>query len=119
MSFEWTDESRADVVERYNKAEPTADNSMEIVNQIAEDIGATPNGVRLILIKADAYIKKEPTSSSSSSGSSGGSKRVSKDEAHGSLREAMEAKNLEIDDDIITKLTGKAAVYFAAQFNAI
>ena len=115
---DWTDELRAEVVKKYTDAEPTAENSMDIVSEIAEEIGATPNGVRMILMKADVYVKKEPTKSSSSSASSG-SKRVSKADAQKELIAAMEAKSLEVDMDIIDKLTGKAAQYFAAQFAAI
>lgn len=116
--FEWNDENRAEVVKRYKDGEPTAENSMDIVNEIAEDLGATPNGVRMILIKDGSYVKKEPTSTSASGGSTG-SKRVSKADAQAALVEAMEAKNLEIDSAIIDKLTGKAATYFAAQFAAL
>ena len=119
MSFEWNDELRADVVKTYTEKEPTAENSMDIVNEIAEDIGATANGVRMVLIKANAYVKKDPATSSSSKSSGGGSKRVSKEEAHAGLRTAMEEKNLEVDEDIISKLTGKAAVYFTEQLNSI
>ena len=116
MSFEWNDENRADVIERYQKAEPTEENSMDIVNEIAEEIGATPNGVRMILSKAEVYVKKTPSSTSASSSSSeGGSKRVSKADAQARLVAALEAKNAEVDSAIIDKLTGKACVYLAEQ----
>ena len=113
MSFEWNDENRADVVKRYQEAEPTEENSMDIVNEIAEDIGAAPNGVRMILSKADVYVKKTPTSTAASSSSSG-SKRVSKADAQKELSEAIEATGQEPDMDIIEKLTGKACVYLAS-----
>ena len=115
MSFEWTDETKADVIERYQKAEPTRENSMDIVNEIAEDIGAPPNGVRMILSRAEVYVKKTPSSSSSSSSSEGGSKRVSKADAQERLAKALEAKEAEVDNSIIEKLTGKACVYLAEQ----
>lgn len=111
--FEWNDELKADVIKKYEAAEPNAENSADIVNEIAEDIGATPNGVRMILVKADKYVKKTPTKSSTSSGSSEGSKRVSKADAQDALKSAISAKGLEPDEEIISKLTGKAAVYFA------
>lgn len=111
--FEWNDENKADVVERYKKANPTADNSADIVNEIAEELGATPNGVRMILVKADVYVKKTPTSTKAGASSEGGSKRVSKADAQDALKSAISAKGLTPDDEIISKLTGKAAQYFA------
>jgi len=116
MSFEWDDETRADVIEKYQKAEPTPENSMDIVKDIAEEIGAPPNGVRMILSKAEVYVKKTPAASSSSSSSSdGGSKRVSKADAQQRLTDALEAKEATVDSSIIEKLTGKACVYLAEQ----
>jgi hypothetical protein len=39
---------------------PTPENSMEIVKAIAEEMGQSPNGVRMILTKAGVYVKKAP-----------------------------------------------------------
>ena len=60
----WTDELREQVIKQYTDANPTADNSMEIVKEIAEEIGATPNGVRMVLSKAEVYVKKADTAAS-------------------------------------------------------
>ena len=54
----WTDEAKAQAVEMYTAEEPTPENSMEIVKQIAEELGESPNGVRMILTKAGVYVKK-------------------------------------------------------------
>ena len=114
MSFEWTDELKADVIKRYQDAEPTADNSSEIVAEIAEELGATANGVRMILVKAEVYVKKTPSSSSSSGSSKeGATKKVGKADAQEALKAAISAKGLEPNDEIISKLTGKAALYLA------
>lgn len=115
MSFEWNDENRAEVVKAYKEQEPTPDNSMDIVNDIAKDMGATPNGVRMILMQADVYVNKTPASASSK-GESSGTKRVSKADAQDALKSAISAKGLEVNDDIIEKLTGKAAQYFTSLF---
>lgn len=115
---EWTDELRDKAVKQYQDAEPTPENSMDIVNEIADEMGFTANGVRMILMKRDVYVNKEPKKAASTTGSTG-SKRVSKEDAHNSLRESMGKHNLEIDEDIISKLTGKAAVYFATEFDKI
>ena len=114
----WTDESKAQAVEMYTDAEPTPETSMEIVKDIAEELGESPNGVRMILTKAGVYVKKSPAAGSSKS-STGGSTRVSKADAAAALSAAISDAGQEIDDDIISKLTGKASVYFTGIINAI
>ena len=113
----WTDELKAQVVEDYQNAEPTPETSMEIVSDIAENIRQTPNGVRMILTKAGGYVKKTPASGSKSSG--GGGTRVSKEGAQQELSSALTDAGLEVDSSIITKLTGKAAKYFADAINKL
>ena len=113
----WTDELKAQVVEDYQNAEPTPETSMEIVSDIAENIGQTPNGVRMILTKAGVYVKKTPASGSKSSG--GGGTRVSKEGAQQELSSALTDAGLEVDSSIITKLTGKAAKYLADAINKL
>ena len=114
----WTDESKAEAVELYTDAEPTPETSMEIVKDIAEQLGESPNGVRMILTKAGVYVKKSPATRSTSS-TGGATTRVSKADAQESLKGALSDAGQEIDADIIDKLTGKAAVYFAGVINAI
>lgn len=111
---QWTDELRAEVVAEYEAANPTAENTMEIVAQIAESRDLSVNGVRMALSKAGVYIKKETGSASSApkAKKEGTSTRVSKDDAINALRTTLEDKGLDVDEEIITKLTGKAAVYF-------
>ena len=115
----WDDNKKAQAVEMYTEQEPTPENSMEIVKDVAEELGESPNGVRMILTKAGVYVKKAPsTSSSSKSGSTGGT-RVSKADAQQSLVDALNDAGQEPDMDIIDKLTGKAAVYFVGVINNI
>ncbi len=115
---EWTDEKRAQVVNMYKESEPTPENSMELVKQIAEEIGASPNGVRMILSKEGVYVKKDSTSTAKSNTTSTGKTRVSKDEAHKRLTTAIESAGGTVDTDIVSKLTGKAALYFAEIFES-
>lgn len=110
MSNEWTDELRAQVVEDYLAAEPTAETSVEILAGIAEDIGKTVNGVRMILTKAGAYIKATPAKAAKKEGTGG--TRVSKQDSIDALVAVMESEDIEVDDTIVSKLTGKAAIYF-------
>ena len=83
----WTDESKAEAVELYTEQNPTPETSMEIVKDIADQLGESPNGVRMILTKAGVYVKKTPAAKSSS-GSTGGT-RVSKQAAQDALVAAI------------------------------
>lgn len=113
----WTDESKAAAIEMYQDAEPTPENSMDIVTEIAEKLGESPNGVRMILSKAGVYVKKEAAPSASKAKTTkAASTRVSKEDAQAQLVAAIEAAGKTVDADIISKLTGKAAVYFAGLF---
>ena len=107
----WTDEKKAEAIEAYQDAEPTPETSMEIVKEIADDLGESPNGVRMILTKAGVYVKKTPATANGGGTSSGGT-RVSKQAAQVALIAAINDKGLSVDEDIISKLTGKAAQYF-------
>jgi hypothetical protein len=118
----WDDAKKARVVEMYQEKEPTPENSMEIVAEIAEEVEETANGVRMILSKAGVYVKKDPAAASSkkSSTSNGsGSTRVSKEDAHNGLISAIEATGQKADTEIISKMTGKAAQYFTGVFKAL
>ena len=110
---EWTDELKAKVIKMYQDAEPTPENSVETVASIAEELGEdyTTNGVRIILSRAEVYIKKADAKKATPK--EGASKRINKADAVTSLNEAIEAQGLETDSYIISKLTGKAAAYFS------
>lgn len=111
----WTDEEKERAIAAYEAENPTPETSIEIVKQIAEDMGQTPNGVRMILTKAEVYIKKAEAAGKSGGSAGTGDKpaRVSKEDAQNSLTTAIEAAGAVADADIIVKLTGKAAVYLA------
>jgi hypothetical protein len=117
----WDDAKKAQVIEKYLAAEPTPENSMEIVAEIADEVNETANGVRMILSKAEVYIKKDPAKASASkkSSSTGGATRISKEDAHNGLISAIEGAGQKADSEIISKMTGKAAQYFTGLFRAI
>jgi transposase-like protein len=118
---QWTDELKAKVIEMYEQAGPTPESSTEIIKDIAEEIEMSPNGVRMVLVQAGVYVKKDSSASSTKTtktASGEGSKRVSKEDSIAALKAAIEAKGGPIDDDILGKLTGKAAVYFASVLKA-
>ena len=114
----WTDEQKTEVIARYQEImendfdtdEDRASHSVEVVAQLAEDLGKTPNGVRIILIKADVYIKKSPAAKTKTKGT--GAKRINKAEAQKGLSSAIATIDADlVNDEIIEKLTGKAAQY--------
>ena len=119
MASQWTDELRAKVIKMYQDADPTAETSTEIIKDIADEIEGSANGVRLVLVQAGVYVKKDAAAkpagkTAGKSGEGTATKRVSKDDAIAELRTAIEAKGATVDDDILTKLTGKAAQYFTS-----
>jgi hypothetical protein len=114
----WTEEQKQDVIDKYLAAEPTPESSTEIIKEIAEELDQSPNGIRMILVQAKVYVKKDAGASTAKGGTTkgktegSGEKRVSKESQIAALKEAIEAKGGEVDDDILSKLTGKAAAYF-------
>ncbi|AFQ22265.1 DNA binding protein [Pectobacterium phage My1] len=92
--------------------------SMEIVNEVAKAAGVTANGLRIKLTNAGLYVRKttvtKPAATKGESKSGGA--RTSKADAHSALRGAFSDAGLEdgfLDDEIIDKLTGKAALHLA------
>ena len=110
----WTDETKAEAIKAYLDGKPTPDNSTELIKQIAEDMEQSPNGVRMILVGANVYVKKgvEDAKTKATSGDGSKAPRVSKESSIADLKAAIEDKGVEVDDDILSKLTGKAAIYF-------
>lgn len=108
----WTDEQREEAKELYENANPTAETSTEIVKDIAETIGQTANGTRMILIKAGVYIKasgsKTPAKTAGSTGDK--PKRMSKAESASALVAALNAQAIELEAEelaAIDRATGK------------
>lgn len=109
---EYTDEMRADILKKYLAANPTPENSTEIVKEIAEEYEVTPNGIRAILQKTGKYVKKAEAVKAKAPGDKPASGKGSKTVAMTELKTVIEANGLNYDAEIIGKLTGKAAVYF-------
>lgn len=116
----WDDDKRSAVVEAYEKANPTPENSMEIVKQIADEFGESANGVRMVLTKAGVYVKKsEGSTSAASKPKAATGTRVSKAAAQDAITAALRDAGQAIDEDVVSKLTGKAAMYFADIINKL
>lgn len=117
----WTEEQKQKVIEDYEAAEPTAENSTEIVKQIAEELDESPNGIRMILVQAGVYVKTASSSSKGKTATKSGDapKRVSKESQIAGLTAAIEAAGGAVDNEILDKLTGKAAAYFTTVISGI
>jgi len=112
----WTEEQKESAIEAYKAGNPTPETSTELIKQIAEDMEQSANGVRMVLVQAGVYVKKDASATPSKTKTTAtGDKapRVSKDSQIAELRAIIEAKGAEVDDEILSKLTGKAAAYFA------
>lgn len=114
---EWTDELKQEVVEAYESRDPTPENTMDIVVELAEEYDKTPNGIRMILTKAEVYVKKVAAKAAAKSGTGG--TRVNKADAIAALGAVIEAEGGDVDDEILSRLTGKAAVYFTGVIKSI
>lgn len=114
----WTDTDKQNAIDTYTAGNPTPENSTELIKQIAEDMEQSANGVRMVLVQAGVYVKKDATAAATKTktgSATTGDKapRVSKESQIADLRALIEAKGAEVDDDVLSKLTGKAAAYFA------
>lgn len=111
----WTAERKEQVIAAYKARNPTPETSVEIVKELAEEMGETANGVRMVLSQAKVYVTKGEASgdakTTTKKASGEGSKRVSKEDSINALKKALEEKGKTVDDEILDKLTGKAAVY--------
>lgn len=112
----WTEDQKKQAIEAYKAGEPTPENSTELIKEIADDMEQSPNGLRMILVQAGVYVKKDASTSTDKKGTTAktGDKapRVSKEDQIAALRVAIEEKGAKVDDEILSKMTGKAAAYF-------
>lgn len=118
----WTEEQKKQAIEAYKAGNPTPENSTELIKEIADDMEQSPNGLRMILVQAGVYVKKEVATSTDKKGTTAktGDKapRVSKEDQIAALRVVIEAKGATVDEDVLGKLTGKAAAYFTEVLSA-
>jgi hypothetical protein len=118
----WDDAKKEKAVKLYTEQNPTPENSVEIVKEVAESLGETPNGVRMILSKAGVYVKSSQTTvSTAKKDTSGEAKvpKVGKADKMTRLSTAIESAGMVPNTEVIEKLTGKAADYFAQVIEAL
>ena len=114
----WTDEKKDEAVSLYEEQQPTPETSMEIVKEIADQRDESAIGVRMILTRAGVYVKKAPATKNGSQ-TANGTGRVSKQAMQDELTAAITDAGQTVDEDIISKLSGKAAQYLAGVISAI
>lgn len=107
---DWTDESKAALIKAYQEANPTPETSSEILDELAEEFDCTVNGARMILVRAEVYVAKGKATAKAAGSTE---KKESKADSLARLTSIIEAQGIDADDTIISKLTGKAAAYFA------
>ncbi len=117
----WTDEQKQEAIDAYLKANPTPENSTEIIKEIAEDMEQSPNGVRMILVQAEVYVKKDAGAAKAPTATKEGEapKRVSKESSINAFVAALTAAGAPVDEEITSKLTGKAAIYLLSVVKAL
>mgnify|MGYP003573721886 CR=1 FL=1 len=111
--MDWNDELRERVKKEYLAANPTPETTIEISAEISKNIiGSTANGVRLLLTKMKDEDGKSIYIPTDNKEKAAGTKRVNKADAIKALKDIISKNMIEVDDAIVDKLTGKAAVYF-------
>jgi len=118
----WTQEAKDKLAADYFSLDPTPENTVELVHQLAEDLDVTANGVRMVLSAMEVYVKKAATTAATTKTADGKEKpkRLSKADAAEALMAVMEEMGItDIDEDIIDKLTGKASQYFTKVFQSL
>lgn len=116
---DWTPEIKDQLIADYQSRNPTPETSLEIVKELADELGKTVNGVRIILSKANVYVKKATGTAATTSTGETKAPRVSKADAQKALTDIIASQGIEADDAIISKMTGKAAQYFTTLFTTI
>lgn len=109
----WTDETRAAAVEKYLKLKPTPTTTAECIKAVADEMGQSANGVRMILAKAGAYVPQEKAKATAATGAKPtGLPKVTKAQSTADLVGALTDLGQEADMEILEKLTAKASIYF-------
>lgn len=115
----WTPELKEQAIEAYKALNPTPATTSECVKAVAEQLGQSPNGVRMILVKAEAYVKAIAVPTKGTTEKATTTTRVSKADSIADLVSAINDLGQEPDMDVIDKLTGKQAIYFTTILRSV
>ena len=115
----WTPELKEKAVALYAAMKPTPATTSECVKAVAEQIEQSPNGVRMILVKAEVYVKSVAVPTKAGTAEKPATTRVSKADAIADLVSAINDAGQEPDMEVIDKLTGKQAIYFTTILRSV
>ncbi len=130
MSFTWNEENTAEVEAVYtatldelheaNEGTERADHSRAALAAAASAVGTSEASARIKLNKLEVYLKVTPPKTAAKAKGEGATKRVSKADAQAELISAFaDAGVTDLDEEIIGKLTGKAAAHLAEKVRAV
>ena len=127
----WTPDLKEQAIALYNEIceneyetdEERSENSTAIVSRVAEKVGKTVNGTRLILKNGTEYHPQKPKTATKAAGTGAakGAAKMSKADQIQALKDVIltaTPEGTELDATILDKLTGKAAAYFTDLFLA-
>tara|TARA_R110000851_G_scaffold142629_1_gene281325 strand:- start:1400 stop:1762 length:363 start_codon:yes stop_codon:yes gene_type:complete len=115
MSTSWTEETRSALIAEYLEKSPTPETTAAIVEELSHKFEATINGVRAVLSSAKVYVSQNTVKPAADDKP----KKRAKQDSLDDLTALFESNDLEVDDTIISKLTGKAAEYFITSFTKL
>jgi len=119
----WTTEKKETIIasyvetmeKEYDNDEDRAKATTEVAAELAEIHGEATNGVISVLSRAGVYYKKSAVVKAKPATAG----RINKAEAHKTLTDLVTTVAPDnVDVEIISKLTGKAALYFAGVLSA-
>ena len=103
-----TESEKQAIVEQYASASESTDFNADLVLEVGEKYGVSPNLARQVLKEAGAYEAVKPIAKAVS-------KRPNKAMAQQALVKAIQDKGVEMSEEdvkMITRMTGKACTFF-------
>ena len=122
MATIFTEELKEEVILEYKSRmaefapEDQPLHTLDVVKELAAEYDSSANGIRMLLSKAGVYIKKADAPKATTSTAP---KRMSKEAAHQALSDAIESFGIEVNKEIISKLSGVAAQYLSTVLIAV
>lgn len=111
MLADWENEEfKESLTKAYVDMKPTPESNSEILESLGDIYNVSPNSIRVFLTRAGVYVKAEQPTADKPAAT--GSKRVPKEATINKLKAIITAKGKEVDDSVVDKLTGKAALYW-------
>lgn len=110
----YTQEFKDLVIKQYLESDPTPNNTVELCKSIADEHDVSSNVIRKLLVDAEVYISQGQVSSKKST-----STKLDKSKMQSTIQEVIAKLGEPVNDDIILKLTGKAANYLTGVLSVL